>query len=308
MTSIEHPACVYCCAIDRSSSKKTVRNSGSYSRKCDGVTVRRFRCDLCARSFSDATGTFEYRQRVRHINSQLFELMASAVSQRKATRIMKVNRKTIARRLPYFSNVSEAELSYLRFSQFPSRKLQFDDMESFEQTKLKPLSIPLIVCGERRLILSFDVVSMPAKGARSSYSVEKYGLRTDDRKIGWYNTLSEVALFFTEGSITTDLHTSYPKMVRTLLPSLRHIQVKGRLPKESGFGELKIGGFDPLFALNHTAASIRYSVNRLARKTWCTTKKQQCLKQHIAVYTLYHNEIILAREEKRKPKFPFPGG
>ena len=50
--------------------------------------------------------------------------------------------------------------------------------------------------------------------------------------------------------------------------------------------------FDPLFSLNHTFAMLRANVNRLFRKTWCTTKKPQRLADHLALYALYHNEVL----------------
>ena len=47
--------------------------------------------------------------------------------------------------------------------------------------------------------------------------------------------------------------------------------------------------FDPLFALNHTAAMFRANVNRLIRRTWCTTKKRERLADHLTLYMAHHN-------------------
>ena len=62
----------------------------------------------------------------------------------------------------------------------------------------------------------------------------------------------------------------------------------------TGQGELKKLRFDPLFALNHTCAMLRANINRLFRRTWCTTKKKERLEQHLAVYMDFHNRILLA--------------
>jgi hypothetical protein len=45
-----------------------------------------------------------------------------------------------------------------------------------------------------------------------------------------------------------------------------------------GQGELKRGGFDPLFSLNHTAAMFRDRLKRLSHRTWCTTKRPDRLQ------------------------------
>ena len=51
--------------------------------------------------------------------------------------------------------------------------------------------------------------------------------------------------------------------------------------------------FDPLFSLNHTCAMLRANLNRLFRRTWCTTKKPERLALHIAMYVVFHNETLL---------------
>ena len=41
----------------------------------------------------------------------------------------------------------------------------------------------------------------------------------------------------------------------------------------TGQGELRDKRFDPMFALNHTCAMLRANINRLFRRTWCTSKR-----------------------------------
>jgi len=60
-----------------------------------------------------------------------------------------------------------------------------------------------------------------------------------------------------------------------------------------GQGELKRGGYDPLFSLNHTAAMIRANINRLFRRTWCTSKRIDRLEGHLLLYTDYHNRVLV---------------
>jgi hypothetical protein len=38
---------------------------------------------------------------------------------------------------------------------------------------------------------------------------------------------------------------------------------------------------------------LRANINRLFRRTWCTTKKKEGLMQHLAVYMDFHNRILL---------------
>jgi hypothetical protein len=186
-------------------------------------------------------------------------------------------------------------------------KVHFDDMETSEHTKMKPLAIPIAVEHPSRLILSVDVASMPAKGLLAEKSRKKYGPRRDERPAGWMHVLGSVArLTSPEVVITTDSHKRYPKAIRHHLPHANHVQVKGRRGCVAGQGELKVGGWDPLFSLNHTAAMLRANICRLIRRSWCTTKKKDCLRQHIMLYVMWHNETIIANQQGRARVFPFP--
>jgi hypothetical protein len=83
------------------------------------------------------------------------------------------------------------------------------------------------------------------------------------------------------------------------MPKAVHVTVPSRRACVVGQGELKKGGFDPMFSFNHTAAMIRANANRMNRKTWCTSKKIEGLRRHLAMYRFWHNEVIMARREKR---------
>lgn len=268
--------------------------------------VQRYRCKRCLKTFSDATETFEFGQKKRRVNKLLFQLLASCVSMRRSAIILKINQKTVARRLGYFVSVAEAKRHELLATRPKSIAIQFDDMESFEHTKLKPVSIPLVVDAKTREILSYDVAQMPAKGLIAAISRKKYGYRKDLRTPAWLHVLNEAKGACVDSVvITSDSHKRYPEMIRKTIPNAVHVQTKSRRACVVGQGELKRGGHDPLFSLNHTAAMKRANVNRLVRKTWCTTKRPDRLKAHIALYVLWHNEVIAAKREQRDLRFPF---
>lgn len=248
-----------------------VRARGLFKRSCDGCLVRRFECLECGRTFSEATLTFEYRQRKRSINKFLFILLASNNSMRRAAVICRVARKTVERRLPYFSSVSTHYHTGLLGHLGPVKQLHFDDMESSEHTKMKPLAIPLLVEHPTRLIIAFDVTTMPAKGLLAEKSKKKYGLRKDGRPEAWQKVLSiGSAVSSNSVTITSDSHNRYPDVIKKWLPGATHRQVKGRRGCVAGQGELKVGGRDALFSLNHTAAMLRANICIISKKAKLT--------------------------------------
>jgi hypothetical protein len=51
-------------------------------------------------------------------------------------------------------------------------------------------------------------------------------------------------------------------------------------------------GFDPLFYLNQTAATIRDNLARMLRRTWCGTKKLAYPQDALDFHTDFHNEMM----------------
>jgi hypothetical protein len=151
----------------------------------------------------------------------------------------------------------------------------------------------MVVEAHTRKILGFRVAVMPAKGPLADISRKKYGFREDHRPEAAASLFSEIApLVRPKATITSDQNPKYPFWLKSHFPHSVHIAVKGRRGCVVGQGELKSGGFDPLFSFNHTAAMLRANINRLVRKTWCTTKRIDRLEAHIALYVQFHNREL----------------
>ena len=188
---------------------------------------------------------------------------------------------------------AEAKLRIENLNLAKIRVLEFDDMETFEHTKCKPLSITLAVQKRTRRILGLEVSSMPAKGLLAKKARKKYGPRFDGRSIARRELFRQLQPVVHENAlIKSDQNPHYPGDVARFFPKARHVQFQGRRPASTGQGEIKKGRFDPLFSLNHTCAMFRANVSRLARKTWVTTKRMDRLRAHLFIYADYHNQHL----------------
>ncbi|MCB0404443.1 MAG: transposase, partial [Bdellovibrionales bacterium] len=124
---------------------------------------------------------------------------------------------------------------------------------------------------------------------------KKYGYRADHRPKVVQRLLTELKRHVSEDlQVLSDQNPKYPVWIKTQFPNATHETTKGRRGCVTGQGELKALQWDPLFALNHTAAMLRANMNRLFRKTWCTTKTPQGLKNHIDIYINFHNNVLTA--------------
>ena len=288
-----HPSCTLT-ANHSPKTRRIVRN-GSFYRKSDSRKIDRYYCRECKKYFSRATLSPAYRQKKRRINHPLLHLMSSGVSQRRAAVILKVNPKTVVRHFRYLA--AQARVSHHewleQYKNAPLENIQFDDLETSEHTKCKPVSVTLAVDQKQRKILGFQVSQMPAKGLLAKTSVNKYGYRKDQRPKGWSAFMRELKSYVAHDAVwTSDENPHYPKHLKKHHPHSTHIQVKGGRGCVTGQGELKKLHFDPLFALNHTCAMLRANMNRLFRRTWCTTKTIQGLIDHLSIYIFYHNKIL----------------
>lgn len=192
--------------------------------------------------------------------------------------------------------VAEFELNRSNSQKTPSKIIQFDDMETFEHTKCKPLSISLSVVEGTRRILGVSVSRMAANGKLAERSRKKYGPRKDERSADRKELFTKISPFVApDAIIKTDENPYYRRDIKRFFPKSTHLSYLGKRGAITGQGELKKVIFDPIFSLNHTAAMFRANVNRLIRRTWCTTKRADRLYAHLVIYANYHNSELLPK-------------
>ena len=294
---MKRKACPRCSIYDPSSESRTrVVKIGFFRRKSDCRIIQRYRCQKCRTQFSNATGHPAFGQNKRQFNFKLMKLLCSGVSLRRSARILNLSRTTIDRKFRYLGERAKLQLHSSNRQQPLAQAVVFDDQETFEHTKCKPLSITLAVEEGSRRILGFEVSRMPAKGRLVHIAMKKYGPRRDERSIGrqkLFQTLTE--LVEPDARFKSDQNPHYPKDLKEVFPAATHETHKGQRGSIVGQGELKKVKYDPLFSLNHTCAMTRANMNRLFRRTWCTTKIPERLLDHFAIYAVYHNLFLLKR-------------
>jgi transposase-like protein len=270
------------------------RKHGTYYRASDAKTVQRWICTTCKRYFSAATFQVAYRQNKRRVNPEVAKLLSSGVSQRRIALLLHIHRITVARKLTFLARAAEQRQEQWLASLPKVSEVQFDDLITLEHTKCKPLAVSLAVEAGTRRILGFEVSSIPASGLLAALSRRKYGRRRNRRPQALLGLLDKIRpALDAKVAFRSDEDPLYPVLVRRNFPGATHHRSPGGRGCVSGQGELKKLRYDPLFSLNHTCAMLRANINRLFRRTWCTTKKAEYLRQHLAVYVEFHNFVLL---------------
>ena len=217
------------------------------------------------------------------------------MSLRRSALLLKVNRKTVERKLPFLAKKCR-RLNKRNLGKLKGRvhNIQIDDLVTKENSKLKPLTVSIAVDENRRTILGMEVSQIPAFGYLSKLAVNKYGKRKDEHFEGLTRLFQAISpIVSSEVLVKTDEHRRYPGFISAYLPRARHLTFKSERGCVAGQGELKKVHFDPLFIVNHTCALLRANINRLVRKTWCTTKEPRRLKDHLDIFMFFYNHHLL---------------
>jgi transposase-like protein len=275
-------------------SSPTPRKNGTFPRASDAKVIQRWLCTRCRLHFSAATFQAAYRQNKRRVNPDVAKLLSSGVSQRRIAKLLCIHRITVARKLAFLAQAAEQKHAQWLETLPKVTEVQFDDLITLEHTKCKPLAISLAVEAGTRKILGFEVSSIPASGPLAALSRRKYGRRPNQRPQALQSLFDTIRIALdAKVSFRSDEDPLYPVIVRRNFPGATHHRSPGGRGCVTGQGELKKLRYDPLFSLNHTCAMLRANINRLFRRTWCTTKKAACLRQHLAVYVDFHNTVLL---------------
>jgi len=294
-----NPQCPGC----HGSGTQVVRN-GSFYRRDDSRKIQRYKCKSCARGFSKATLSDAYRQQKRRINHSIRWLLASGVSMRRIAKIKKISKCTVAARIPYLAKCARREQTHWLKKNGPFTQIQFDDLQTYVHTKCKPVTVPAVVDKHTQRVIGFGVAQIPANGLLAAVARAKYGYRADkSRPERMALSESLTSHLAPDATFESDQHKHYPYLVKRYFPQATHIAYKSRRSATTGQGELKKVGFDHLFSINHTFAMFRANVNRLIRKTWCSTKRQDRLEEHIAIFVSVFNEGLMDSNWKAKRKF-----
>lgn len=271
-----------------------INKNGFFRRKLSRSYSQRFVCKDCGKKFSASTFSITYFQKKPMINKLLFSLFCSSTSFRRCATILNVHYETIYYRFLWMTKLAERKQQEFLNNYTQPTELYLDEMESIEHTKLKPLTLPLIVDQDQK-ILGVSAGEIPAKGHLAEVSRRKYGLRENHSSDLIADLLSKLSKNYKPLCVKSDAKPSYQNLIKNMWPKVRHLVYsrKSEKKKEQLYLNSEKKVFDPMFAINQRCAKLRDDIKRLARKNWCTTKKPENLRGHLLLYACYNNKVSI---------------
>lgn len=271
------------------------KKDGHYFREDDAKYIQRYKCKICQKKYSSATFKLEYRQKKRRWNQFIRRDYTSGKSLNRMAMHLKLHPKTIERKIQYLAIKARHSQNNLlqKMKENKISEIQFDDLIASIHTKLKPVSISVVIDPNQRVILGARVAEIPAFGKIAEISRKKYGRRQNLHPKTLDRLLFELRENITSDCLfKTDEHKKYPGIIMKNYPHAKHLTHKGEKATVAGFGEMKQRAFDPLFQINQILAMFRANMNRLFRKSWNTSKTQISLQDHIDIFIDYFNEVL----------------
>ena len=270
---------------------------GFYHRKCDGKRVAQFQCRACHKYGSSQTFRVNYRFRRPELDVLVASHLVSKTTIRQTARILGCRRETVETRLARFGIhgwvYHTKQLLGLRAKGGLTGDFQLDELETFEaDRRLSPVTLPVLIHQDSRLILHATAGSMAARGNLTAYDESRRierekvtGRRTSESAAcvtECFKLLKDLVVEPTRSTLKTDEKQLYASLLRRMDLPIRHERTISTAPRTTR---------NPLFPINHTLAMLRDGVSRLVRRNWGASKMRQRLTLHLGLYIAWKNYV-----------------
>lgn len=264
---------------------------GFYSRLCAPFRIQRYLCKTCDKSFSDQTFRVDYYDRRPHLNAQVFSLLASGIGLRQTGRLVGLGVHAVQRKFRKLGRAA-GQLTRNLLARLPAGcTLQFDELETFEQKSIWPVSVGVLIDQQSFFIVDTTVASIrrgAKRGSRRQWAQVMdellHGRRVDESRSKIRAAFGYLAGLL-EGRpavLHTDLKGAYVAALRGIFPKgqIQHVRTSGREVRHAR---------NPLFPINFTHALMHERNGRLRCHTWLHSKLRRHLAQQLDLQAAWRN-------------------
>lgn len=267
------------------------KHRGSYWPKCRSEPVPRFKCRVCERGFSRQTFRIDRGDHRPECNARLVECLVSGVGLRQSGRIVDLSAHGVQYKFRKLAlAIRRLNRNLLRQLPKAGGTYLLDEMETFEQTTILRLTMPVLMERTSYAILAVDTAPIrrvPPKGCRRRRWLDRHeaehGRRPDrsaqrlKRVFGRFRRM----LVGSAAELITDQKALYARQVRSVVGEhVHHTTVPSTRPRTV---------YNPLFPINLTDAMLRDNNGRLRRRSWLHTKKEEFLRAQLELFVAYRN-------------------
>ena len=293
------------CAMHRSPEPGFFQRRGCYQPKCRSEPVPRFHCKSCKRGFSFQTFRVDHRDHRPDANPHVFLDLASGVGLRQCARRVRLSSRGVQWKFRKLARALALLNDNLTHTLPGNRTYLLDEIESFVQSSILCVTMPLLIEKESMLLVATDVAKIRRKQKTGSWRArwleqheQQHGRRPDASRACVRGVLRrfKVLLGGARATLLTDLKSSYATLVHELFgEQLEHSRFSGKLPRTV---------HNPLFRINLTDAMLRDNLGRLRRRSWLHSKIEPCLALHLQLFACYRNWVRKRTNQDAKGRTP----
>ena len=214
---------------------------GSYRPACRSEAVPRFCCRTCRKHFSRQTFRADYRDRKPRLNRRVAALLTSGVGLRQTGRLTRLSVHAVQKKFRKIARIT-ADLNRNLLRQLPAgRTFLLDELETFEGLSILPVTVPVLIEKESKLVVATDAAPIRRvrkRGSRRQLWLERHervhGRREDRSKASVLGVIRQFQELLAGGRavLLTDEKALYAKGCRDLLhDQVVHLRFSSKLPR-----------------------------------------------------------------------------
>lgn len=296
-----NPSCAQHFRSTESPMGKWYQAAGWYSTKSFGH-VRRFRCRVCGRWFSQQSFSIDYRAHKKVDYRELLTRHASSASGRAICRAMALSQGTVQNRIDRLARQALALHTRLAPLARKDERVCVDGFVSFDRSQYFPSEITLSIASESRFILEMSQTNRRRSGtmtprqrerAKLLYAqakLEKGGVKRTFREI--LDSLERERKLAPELPLilTTDEKPEYAEVLRRH-PLFRAQDAAHRVVHQTVNSKLPRTYANPLFASNYLDREIRKDQANHHRESTCFSRNVANSLSRLTCYLFHHNYL-----------------
>ena len=250
------------------------RKYGSYKTNKGKTQV--YRCKDCNKNFSRRTNSINYRKRKQHLREKITKAYCEKMSLSGIARTLNIHRNTVVKYFRENAELARKANEERLGNDLLTSYVQFDQLETYEHTKRKPVGIQISMRPKTNEVISAKVGYIPVRALTISKTYSQEWNRKAHKSLHIQNMIFETkkALKKSGATLSCDRARNQVKIVKDFCLE-DHIKIT---PTEKRNKKI-----DMLFR------RIRNDISRLNRKTICTTKNISQLQNHLDLWIDYHN-------------------
>ena len=257
---------------------KDLAKDGKRKMKKNQLPLQQYKCRSCKHRFTTNALKKTYRQRKPELNKKVMKLYCEGNTLRGIGRILGISYNTVVAKFKMMALLArDRHLKAINEGEIETKYVQFDEMETFEETREKPLGIQLSIRPKTGQIICAKVCRIPIKALSVPPRIKEEYFKQTNKKEAISDMLIETSKV---------LNPKYS--VLSCDGSTQNVSLAKKICDKSLI-ETHVNDYAGMWRLNHTCAKLRHHISRLVRKTWATTKKMERLQMHFDLFIACQN-------------------